>query len=238
MKTKINFLLAAAIFLVFSVQNSYSNEAEHKASAKEHTSIQSTAPDTALSWLKNGNIRYTKTRLRSDGASKADRDRLLSGQKPHSIILSCSDSRIPPEVIFDQKLGEIFVIRTAGGAIDSIAIASIEYAVEHLGTKLIVVLGHEECGAVKASIKALDGSSAGSPHLDKLVADIQPRIRTMMAGKKSPSSRVAEEAVENAKGIKKDLESRSAIIQGKLKENGILIVPALYHLESGVVDFF
>lgn len=81
------------------------------------------------------------------GAS--DLKRLSTGQKPHTIVLSCSDSRVPPEVLFDQKLGEIFVIRTAGQAIDSSVLASIEYAVSHLGTNLIVVMGHESCGAVK-----------------------------------------------------------------------------------------
>jgi carbonic anhydrase len=198
---------------------------------------ESTHNETSLAWLKRGNIRYVKSRFRNDGASQKDRDRLVSGQKPHSIILSCSDSRIPPEIIFDQKLGEIFVVRTAGEAIDSVAIASIEYAVEHLGTKLIVVLGHEECGAVKAAIKTLDGSSAGSPHLDKLVGDIHPRIKTMMAGKKSPSLMVADEAKENAKCIATDLQSRSSIVKEKVEGKELSIVPGIYHLKTGVVDF-
>ena len=123
----------------------------------------SVAPDTALKWLMNGNNRFVKTQLRmKEGQKPADIKRLSSGQQPHAIVLSCSDSRVPPELVFDQKLGEIFVVRTAGEALGDNAVGSIEYAVEHLGSRLIVVMGHTSCGAVKAAHATLQkGTSAG-----------------------------------------------------------------------------
>ncbi|OYZ22944.1 MAG: hypothetical protein B7Y39_07275, partial [Bdellovibrio sp. 28-41-41] len=121
---------------------------EHAAAAPgtghaEHgRKVGAISPDKALGWLKNGNTRYSKGTFRKDGASSKDITRLSTGQNPHTIVLSCSDSRVPPEVVFDQKLGEIFVVRTAGEMVDDSVLASIEYGVEHLGANLILVMGH------------------------------------------------------------------------------------------------
>lgn len=190
-----------------------------------------------LSILKQGNARFVRSKGTQSSTSQKDRDNLLNGQKPKSIILSCSDSRISPEIIFDQKLGEMFVVRTAGEALDSVSIASIEYAVEHLGTKLLVVLGHEDCGAIKAAVKSLDGKSLGSKNLDKLAGDIRPRIKKIMKGKTSASPMYADEAIENAKGIVKELKDRSKIIKEKEEKGELNIVYGIYHLKSGVVNF-
>lgn len=192
-------------------------------------------PSKALGWLKNGNTRFIKGRLRNDGQSKADILRLAKGQKPHTIVLSCSDSRVPPEIVFDQKLGEIFVVRTAGETLEPTSIASIEYAVEHLGTRLILVMGHSSCGAVKAAHSTLGGADAGSPNLNKLVADIHPRIK-QFAGK-TPSEGYQKESWANAKGVAKDLLSRSTLLTNKIKSGDVQIQTALYQLESGRVDF-
>ncbi len=189
----------------------------------------------ALGWLKNGNKRFVIPSLRKDGQSAADRDRLTKGQYPHSIILSCSDSRVPPEVIFDQKLGEIFVVRVAGEVLDASTIASIEYAVEHLGSNLILVLGHESCGAVRAAHGTLDGSDAGSPWLNKLVGDIHPRIRSF-AGKPFSQGGVVE-GWANAEGVAKDLILRSQIVRDAVNTGEVKIQSALYHLQTGEVDF-
>ena len=126
---------------------------------------------------KQGNKRFLKGNVRKDGIDSATIKKLSEGQKPHAIVLSCSDSRVPPEIIFDQKLGEVFVVRTAGQSLDSMAIASIEYAVAHLGSNLILVMGHESCGAVKAALSTLNGGDAGSPSLNKLVGDLHPRLK-------------------------------------------------------------
>lgn len=101
-------------------------------------------PAKALGWLKNGNIRFLKQRLRSDGQSPADIRRLAKAQKPHTIVVSCSDSRVPPEIVFDQKLGEIFVIRTANESINTTVTESVDYALSHLETRHILILGHND----------------------------------------------------------------------------------------------
>lgn len=191
--------------------------------------------EQSLTWLKNGNSRYLHSKLRSDGQSKKDVERLSHGQKPHAIILSCSDSRVPPELLFDQKLGELFVIRTAGQALADNAIGSIEYAVEHLGSKLIVVMGHTACGAVKAAHGSLDGSSVGTPALDGLVKDIHPRISSFKG--KTPSSHFEQESWANAEGVAQDLAKRSKLLADKVKKGDLKIVPSLYNLQTGVVTF-
>lgn len=192
-------------------------------------------PSKALTWLMNGNTRFNRSFLRKDGQSKKDVERLSSGQQPHAIVLSCSDSRVPPEIVFDQKLGEIFTVRTAGQALDDNAVGSIEYAIEHLGAKLIVVMGHTACGAVKAAFGTLDGSSAGTPALDALVKDIHPRIAAFKD--KKPSENFHQESWANAEGVARDLIRRSSLIGGKWEKGQIWIVPSLYNLGTGKVAF-
>jgi carbonic anhydrase len=191
--------------------------------------------EQSLKWLTNGNTRYVKKNFRSDGRSASDRKRLVSGQKPHAIVLSCSDSRVPPEMIFDQTLGEIFVIRVAGEALDSSVIASIEYAVEHLGPKLLVVMGHTQCGAIDAALKHKDGGHAGSEALGKLIADIRPRLKAAQT-KASPDLEV--ESTLNADGVARDLVRRSGVIKAKVESGNLVIKPALYRMDSGKVTFF
>lgn len=207
------------------------------ASDKNHQTVKSESveADVALGWLKNGNTRFKKGTLRNDGQSKKDVERLASGQKPHSIILSCSDSRVPPEVLFDQKLGEIFVVRTAGEVIEPTAIASMEYAVEHLGVKNLVVMGHTQCGAVKAALATMDGKDAGSENLNKLVADIHPRIQRFRG--RAPSSDVAAESWDNVNGVIADLKKRSKILRQKIEAKELTISGSLYHIETGDVEF-
>lgn len=191
--------------------------------------------EVSLRWLENGNKRFTSSKLRNDGQNKSDVHRLSQGQKPHAIVLSCSDSRVPPEVVFDQKLGEIFVVRTAGEALGDNAIGSIEYAIEHLGSHLLVVMGHTSCGAVKAAHGSLDGSSVGTPALDGLVKDIHPRL-TKFKGHK-PSKNFEVESWANTEGVAKDLVTRSALIREKVEKGELKIVSSLYDLESGHVAF-
>lgn len=192
-------------------------------------------PSKSLEMLQNGNIRFTHLRTRKDGQSIADRERLVAGQKPHAIILSCSDSRVPPELVFDQKLGEIFVVRTAGQSLDSSAIASIEYAVSHLGSNLIVVMGHESCGAVKAALATLKGGDAGSPWLNKLVADLHPHLKRFTD--LTPTDGVKVESWANVEGVAHDLVERSEIVKHLVDSGDIKIQNALYHLGSGQVEW-
>ena len=210
-------------------------KAEPAKPAAAHHAVEGVEPAKALGWLKNGNKRFMKGHVRKDGQSRKDIERLSKGQKPHTIVLSCSDSRVPPEVVFDQKLGEIFVVRTAGETLDNMSIGSIEYAIEHLGARLILVMGHTSCGAVNAAIKTINGGSAGTPALNALVADIHPRIRSSLDGKASPDG--FRQAFDNAKGVGVDLAKRSELIGKALAEGRVTIASALYNLDSGEVIF-
>lgn len=193
------------------------------------------APEIALGWLKNGNARFKKGFLRKDGQAMTDVERLSQGQKPHTIVLSCSDSRVPPEVVFDQKLGEIFVVRTAGQSLGDSVIGSIEYSVAHLGTKLIVVMGHTQCGAVKATLAYIKDKEAPTPSLSGMLKDIEPRL--MSHAKKPASDQFLNEAKTNTEGVAKDLTARSPIIAEKVKAGELRIVTSVYHLGTGNVDF-
>jgi carbonic anhydrase len=199
-----------------------------------HATPEGVAPEKALSWLKNGNTRFLKGWYRKDGKSAKDRARLAAGQKPHTIVLSCSDSRVPPEHLFDQGLGELFTIRVAGEALDSSVIASIEYATLHLGTRLVVVMGHTQCGAVDASITT-GRKPAGSPSLDRLVADIGPRVD--YATPENKTNDLTQESFDNAKGVAADLKARSEIVKTLVNEGKLKIVSALYNLKTGRVEF-
>lgn len=202
----------------------------------QKATIESVSAEKAQQWLENGNKRYLKKAYRTDGKAQADRDRLKKGQHPHAIILSCSDSRVPPETVFDQSLGEVFVVRTAGENLDASVIASLEYAVEHLGPRLLVVMGHTSCGAVAAALAAKDGESAGSPSLDQLVSDIKPRLPNRDPAA-APSDSLEIETRANAHGVAADLMKRSSIIRARVEKGDLVIKPALYHLESGAVNF-
>lgn len=209
--------------------------AQHTATEAHHREAGPVSADQSLGWLKNGNLRFTKGTFRNDGAKSSDRTRLIKGQKPHAVVLSCSDSRVPPEIVFDQKLGEIFVIRTAGEALDNNVVGSIEYAVEHLGSNLIVVMGHQSCGAVKASLDSLHGSGLGSPALEALANDIKPRLQKYATTEPSPG--LLNEVWANTDGVTADLLARSAILRDAVASGDVKIVKAMYHLDSGQVEW-
>jgi carbonic anhydrase len=187
--------------------------------------------------LVQGNKRFVRGQLRKDGESSLDRKRLAQGQHPHSVVLSCSDSRVPPELVFDQKLGDLFTVRTAGETLSPQVIGSIEFAIENLGSRLIVVMGHTQCGAVKAAVQTLDGRSAGSANLDQVVSDIHPRIRSLVSASSPASKDFSNEGWANAQGVAQSLVERSPIIANALKSGRIKIETALYDLETGVVAF-
>ncbi|WP_413578527.1 carbonic anhydrase [Bdellovibrio sp. HCB290] len=188
--------------------------------------------EKSMGWLKNGNTRYVTGRLRADGASRKDRMHLTEGQKPHAIVLACSDSRVPPELVFDQKLGEIFVVRTAGDSLNETVVGSIEYGIQYLGANLIVVLGHSSCGAVNAALK---GEDLGSPALNAIVDDIKPRI-TQFAGQ-TPSRGLVQESFANVTGVAHDLLMQSQILRDAVASGDVKISRALYHLDSGKVEW-
>ena len=210
--------------------------------SKKEVVVQSVSPsgdvtsETSLRWLQNGNTRYLKKTTRADGKSALDRKRLLKGQSPHAIILSCSDSRVPPEVVFDQALGEVYVVRVAGEALDSAVIASLEHAVQSLGPKLLVVMGHSRCDAVEAALNSKEGESSWSPEFDKLLSDIRPRLKTVQ--KEAPTETLEVESAVNADGVARDLVRRSDLIRKKVEAGELTIKTALYRMDSGKVTFY
>ncbi len=204
------------------------------------------APDKALQKLMDGNKHFVENSLtnaaRSDAATRAT---LANSQKPYAIILSCSDSRVPPEIIFDQGLGELFVIRVAGNIPDPIVLGSIEYAADHLGTTLIMVLGHERCGAVTATVDA-KGKSTGSKNIDAIVEEIEPNID--LAKNNCPACKDETDCATtkkselincvintNAQTVAANLIKQSEILKHLAEEKKIKIVAARYDLDDGTV---
>jgi carbonic anhydrase len=183
--------------------------------------------DVAFERLKDGNTRFVKDELEHEMQNSERRAELSAGQHPFAVILSCADSRVVPELAFDTGLGELFVVRVAGNVANTSSIASIEYAIANLGVNLVVVLGHESCGAVAA---AIDGGDAG-PNLNKLISLIGPAI------KQSDVKSVDAVVKENVRLNAKSMVDNSDIISTAIKENNLKIVTAYYNLKSGVVDF-
>lgn len=191
-------------------------------------------PKVALNELKEGNSRFVSEKPQSlSTATESHRELLAQGQSPHTIVLSCSDSRLPPEHVFDQGLGKIFTIRVAGNILNAEAVASIEYAVAHLGSRLIVVMGHESCGAVKAALQTPAGQCAGSPSLNKLIRKIQNNIGKIISC--CPSLRAPVK--KNAAAVAKELMKRSKIVRAAVKSGTVQVQEAIYSLNSGKVDF-
>src|SRR5208282_39307 len=189
-------------------------------------------PSAAEVWdsLMAGNRRFVAGKPRTRDLVSL-RNKLASGQSPKAIILSCSDSRVGPELVFDQTLGDIFVVRTAGNIADKVALGSIEYAVEHLHSPLLVVLGHQKCGAVNA---ACSGDKMPSPNLEAIVEKINPAV--IQAKSYAGADDLVESAIkENVHQSATDLIANSEIIRDAVKSGKLTVIEAEYELESGQV---
>lgn len=178
--------------------------------------------------LKKGNARFVKDQLDGKLQNSSRRESLIGSQSPFAIILGCADSRVIPELAFDTGLGELFVVRVAGNVANSSSIASIEYAVAHLGVQLIVVLGHQSCGAVTAAVAGGDNGY----NLNHLLAHISPAIA---ASKKDAS--INEIVKKNAEISVTELKNRSMILKDAMSNGNLRIIPAYYNLNTGEVDF-
>lgn len=178
--------------------------------------------------LIDGNSRFVADKLDGKLQNSSRRGQLTGGQEPYAIILSCADSRVVPELAFDAGLGELFVVRVAGNVANSSSLASIEYAVAHCGSKVIVVLGHQSCGAVTAAVAGGDNGYS----LNHLLAHITPAISA------SPEGAAVNDVVKkNAELNAEALVSRSSIIANAVNSGGVEILSAYYNLDSGKVDF-
>lgn len=178
--------------------------------------------------LKSGNERFVNDNMESNNQDSTRRSTQTEGQEPFAIVLSCADSRVVPELAFDTGLGELFVVRVAGNVANTSSIASIEYAVAHLGTQVIVVLSHQSCGAVTAAVKGGDNGY----NLNHLLAHIAPAI-----SKSGNNAAINEVSKKNAQLTVEELCNRSSIIAEAVKSGKLEIVPAYYHLDSGKVEF-
>ncbi|OFZ78316.1 MAG: hypothetical protein A3K03_03610 [Bdellovibrionales bacterium RIFOXYD1_FULL_44_7] len=202
------------------------------------SSTEGILPHLALKELQSGNERFISGKLLHLNQNPSRRKTLTHDQKPNSVVLTCSDSRVPPEILFDKGLGEIFVIRVAGNVLGAAAVASIEYAVEHLGTKLIVILGHESCGAIKAALSTPRDKSTGSVDLDSLISTIHGNLEGLEKGWATNDKAFRKPSMKNVSAVAANLVKRSKIIHHKVALGKISIVKAIYSIETGKVDFW
>jgi carbonic anhydrase len=194
--------------------------------AAEHPAA-SVSADAALAKLKEGNLRFASSEVSQSKPTAARRAETAQAQHPFAIILGCADSRTPPELIFDQNLGDLFVIRTAGNLVDDHALGTIEYGVAHLGARLVVVLGHQRCGAVQAALE----SDHAPGHIESLVRDIQPAVK---AAKGKPGDALSATVTENARQVAAQIKAKAAL--GDLAKE-VRIVYAVYDLDTGKIDW-
>ncbi|MGA2253824.1 MAG: carbonic anhydrase [Thermoguttaceae bacterium] len=189
--------------------------------------VTAVSPDVALARLKAGNARFVATPVSKGKPTAVRRAETARAQHPIAIIVGCADSRTSPELIFDQSLGELFVVRTAGNLVDDYGLGSIEYAVDHLGTRLVVVLGHERCGAVKAAME----SATAPGHVNSLVRDIQPAV---VAAKTEQGDPLANTVKANARLMAEKIRKEADLGEHKSE---VRIVSAYYDLDTGVVEW-
>ena len=228
-----------------------------RAAEPAHPDQPIVPPAEAISRLKAGNARYTSGKeqppessqerafeatnsyenagltflgMTADQAAKR-RAELTKSQHPFAIIVSCSDSRVPPEIVFDQGLGDSFVLRVAGNVIDDHSLGSIEYAVDHLAVRLIVVLGHQRCGAVKAAKETIAAKGKAPAHIQSLVTAIKPAVEATVHGD-------LEATVEaNVKNVALALRSSPPILKPKIDSGEVRVIGAYYNLDTGAVSF-
>ena len=196
----------------------------------------------ALERLRDGNRRFaSEVRSQATPASRARRSELTAGQEPFAVILGCSDSRVPAEIVFDQGLGDLFVIRVAGNIVAPSQIGSVEFAAERFGTRLVVVLGHSNCGAVIATLEELARPSQDqSKNLHSIVSRIQPAVESLVALRSGhgPDQLLREAVRANIEVSVDGLRHGSDVLEGLIHTDGLLVVGAEYSLETGIVDFF
>jgi carbonic anhydrase len=193
----------------------------------------------ALERLREGNARFAADVSRRV-TTRRKRRQLAAGQEPFAIVLGCSDSRVPAELVFDQGLGDLFVIRVAGNIVAPSQIGSVEFAAERFGTRLVVVLGHSSCGAVLATLEQLQRpSEEQSPGLRSIVDRIRPAVAGLLATDHGSREALVREAVRaNIALAAQQLRHGSDILEQLIGSEGLLVVGAEYSLETGVVAFF
>ncbi len=196
----------------------------------------------ALERLKEGNLRFVSGGGKSDTyTGHTHRSELAEGQEPFAIVLGCSDSRVPAEYVFDQGLGDLFVIRVAGNIVAPSLVGSVEFAAARYGTRLVVVLGHTRCGAVLATLDELQQTTeTRSRNLRSIVDRIRPIVEPLLATglSRDPDALVQQAVRANIRASANHLRHGSEVLEQLIQTNGLLVVGAEYSLETGLVDFF
>jgi carbonic anhydrase len=185
--------------------------------------------DEALNRLKEGNERFVNGNMDHPNLNADRRKELTGGQAPFAVVLACADSRVSPDLVFDQGLGDLFVIRVAGNVAREKVLGSIEYAIQHLGTKLVMVLGHEKCGAVAAALEP----SQNEGNIDRLLDIIRPAVHIA----RHQDGELLENSVKNnAKMVKEYISDAMPVMSNAVKNEGVKIASGYYKLESGKVE--
>lgn len=187
--------------------------------------------ERSIAALAEGNKRFISGKCQHPHQDAARRSEVLAGQAPFAVVITCSDSRVPPEVIFDLGIGDLFVIRTAGNVLDDVVLGSIEYAVEHLNAPLVLVIGHQKCGAVSAVVQG--GELAG--HLAAIARQIEPAV----AQAKMMTGELLDNAIDaNIGNVVAQLRNNEPVLKELVRAGAVQIVGGRYDLDSGKVTFF
>ena len=196
----------------------------------------------ALSRLRDGNRRFVADQPTAVAvSSQARRATLVAGQAPFAIVLSCSDSRVPAELVFDQGFGDLFVIRVAGNIVAPSQVGSVEFAATRFCTRLVVVMGHSQCGAVIATLEEVLGRTTNqSRNLRSIVDRVRPSVETLLSGRteRDPNALMREAVRANVRASVNHLRHGSELLEQLIRKDGLLVVGAEYSLETGIVTFF
>ena len=212
------------------IESAKSPAAPHHGAETE----KSVSAEQALSRLREGNERFRSGQLQHPDQGVSRLHEISSGQHPFAIVVSCSDSRVPPEIVFDEGLGDLFVVREAGHVADAATLGSIEYAVEHLHAHLVVVLGHENCGAVAAAADVITKNAKPEGHIVTLVDDIRPAIERSQSG---PGSLVARAVRANVDMVADNIRGSHPILFEHLAHGDVKVVGAVYDLKTGAIEW-
>ena len=218
----------ASCFLVASLLSASQFD---PAADPAHSDQPSVVPAEAISKLKEGNGRYTSGNLQHPGQTIERRAELAKTQHPFAAVLSCSDSRVPPEIVFDQGLGDLFIVRVAGNVINDEGLGSIEYSVDHLGARLILVLGHQSCGAVKAARETIAAKGRAPGHIESLVTAIKPAVEATAKDDLDTTIKA------NVKNVVQALRSSTPILKAKVDSGEVKVIGGYYSLDTGAVTF-
>ena len=195
-----------------------------------------TTPAEALRALKTGNARFFGGQARRPEMSAAERRAQILGQTPFAVILSCADSRVPTEIVFDQSLGSLFITRVAGNVVDSGTLGSIEYGIEHLKTHLVVIMGHEGCGAIKAALLPAAERAKETPSIQALLDQIVPSVSNIPKIR-DEKAKMREAVIANVRQQVQNVR-KSASVQRGVARKSLQVIGAFYEITSGAVDFF